>query len=160
MAYKGKFTPKHPEKYAGDLTKKIIWRSLWEREFMILLDTSSSILHWNSEDTIVRYLSPVDKKMHRYFIDFWVEIKEKDGRIVQKLIEIKPYAQSIQPRKNKKRNSRRYINDVKRYGINQAKWYYARHFAEQHDMEFIVMTERGIWTEENVFEPSRHKLFG
>lgn len=158
MAYKGKFKPKNLQKYVGDKNKNIIWRSLWERRFMERCDSSPSILHWSSEEVIVRYISPIDNKVHRYFIDFWIEVKEKDGSIKQKLIEIKPYDQSIEPHK-KKRRLKRFYSDVKRYGINQAKWYYARQYAAKNNMEFLVITEKGVWEEENKFVPSKHKLF-
>ena len=72
MAYKGKYRVLNIKKYKGDPTS-VIYRSLWERKFMVYCDTKVSILKWSSEEIIVPYRSPIDRKMHRYFPDFWVK---------------------------------------------------------------------------------------
>ena len=43
MAYKGKFTPKNPQKYKGN-PKNIIYRSSWERRFMSYCDKTKEVL--------------------------------------------------------------------------------------------------------------------
>jgi hypothetical protein len=43
MAYKGRFVPKNPKKYAGD-ANNIIWRSTWEQRVMKYLDESDSVI--------------------------------------------------------------------------------------------------------------------
>ena len=89
MAYKGKFKPNKPQKYIGNPTN-IIYRSLLERRFMVYCDKKSSILEWGSEEVIVPYKSPVDNRMHRYFVDFIIKLKNKDGITETLLIEVKP----------------------------------------------------------------------
>ena len=69
MSYKGKYKPKHPRKYKGDPTN-IIYRSLWERKFMLYCDSSNNILEWCSEEIALPYRSPIDNRVHRYFPDF------------------------------------------------------------------------------------------
>ena len=39
MSYKGKYKPSYPQKYKGDPTN-IIYRSLWERKFMVYCDNN------------------------------------------------------------------------------------------------------------------------
>ena len=78
MSYKGRFTPKNPQKYAGDATN-IIWRSTWERKVMDWLDQSESVVYWSSEELAIKYYNPVDNKIHRYFPDFIIKVKKKDG---------------------------------------------------------------------------------
>ena len=78
MSYKGKYKPKKPEKYLGDPTK-ITYRSLWERRFMVFCDNNDSILSWGSEEVVVPYVSPIDNRRHRYYVDFIVETKNKKG---------------------------------------------------------------------------------
>jgi hypothetical protein len=80
MAYKGKFRPKHPKKYRGDPTK-IIYRSLWERNCMRYFDDNPNVLKWSSEEVIVPYKSPLDGRYHRYFPDFLIRIKNKQGQL-------------------------------------------------------------------------------
>ena len=59
MSYKGKFQPKNTQKYVGNPTN-IVYRSLWERKFMIYCDTNENILEWGSEELAIPYRSPVD----------------------------------------------------------------------------------------------------
>ena len=58
-AHSGKYKPKNPEKYKGDINK-IFWRSYWEFKFMVFLDTHKDILRWNSEEVIIPYTNPID----------------------------------------------------------------------------------------------------
>jgi hypothetical protein len=89
MAYKGKFKPKFPRKYKGDPTN-IIYRSLWERHCMVYFDQNPNILKWCSEEVIIPYKSPIDGRWHRYFPDFLIQVKTKEGNIDTILIEVKP----------------------------------------------------------------------
>tara|TARA_R100001082_G_scaffold110409_1_gene90288 strand:- start:1532 stop:1966 length:435 start_codon:yes stop_codon:yes gene_type:complete len=142
MAYKGRFKPKHPEKYIGNPTN-IIYRSLLERRFMLYCDTSKNILEWGSEEVIVPYKSPVDNKMHRYYVDFIVRLKNKEGLIETLLIEVKPKKQCSPPKKPKKKN-RSYITEVKTWGVNSAKWKAATEYAENKGWKFKIMTEETL----------------
>ena len=92
MAYKGKFKPKHRDKYKGNPTN-IIYRSLWERRFMVYCDSNDSVVKWSSEEIVIPYRSPFDRKIHKYYPDFWVKIKKHDGTIETSIIEVKPKAQ-------------------------------------------------------------------
>ena len=49
MAYSGIYKPKNPQKYKGNPTR-IIYRSMWEKKFMIFCDTTTSIIEWGSEE--------------------------------------------------------------------------------------------------------------
>ncbi|CAB5221150.1 head completion protein [uncultured Caudovirales phage] len=142
MSYKGKFRPKSPEKYIGDVTN-IVYRSLWELRLMRYFDQHSSIIKWGSEEIIIPYRSPVDNRIHRYFPDFVIKMREESGKIVTMIIEVKPYAQTIEPIK-KSEKSRRYINEVLTYGVNQAKWRAAVEFCKDRNWQFKVMTEKEI----------------
>jgi len=142
MAYKGKFRPKNPEKYRGNPTN-IIYRSLWELRFMRYLDNHPSIIQWASEEVIIPYLSPLDNKIHRYFPDFWIKTKGVDGTINTLLVEIKPLKQTKAPVKPDK-VGRRYINEVRTYGVNTAKWKAAQAFCEDRKWQFKVLTEKDL----------------
>lgn len=142
MAYKGKFRPKNPDKYKGNPTN-IIYRSLWELRFMRHLDTHPSILQWASEEVIIPYVSPIDNRVHRYFPDFWVKMKDKTGVINTMLVEIKPYNQVKEPVRQDK-ITRRYINEVKTYGINSAKWRAAEKYCLDKKWQFKILTEKDL----------------
>lgn len=138
MFYKRKYKPIYPQKYAGDHTN-IIMRSSWETKFAIWCDKNPSILKWSSEETIVPYVSPVDNKAHRYFIDFKIQVKSNTGSIKTYLIEIKPYSQTQPPVSSRK--TKRFIQEVMTWGVNEAKWKAANNFAKDRGWEFMILTE-------------------
>ena len=72
MTYKGKFKPKNPTKYQGDI-KEIVYRSSWELKMMKYCDTTKSIIEWGSEELVIPYVSPWDGRYHRYFPDFYIK---------------------------------------------------------------------------------------
>ena len=139
MAYKGRYTPTKPQKYRGD-SQNIVYRSVWERKFMVYCDNSTSIIEWGSEEIIIPYLSPKDGRMHRYFPDFYIKVKQADGAIKKMVIEVKPKVQ-CKPPKEPKRRTRRWMNEVITYGVNDAKWRYATKWCADNGMEFKILTE-------------------
>lgn len=143
MAYRGKYKPKNPNKYVGDPTK-INYRSLWERKCMLTFDDNPNIIKWASEEIAIPYLSPVDRKRHRYYPDFMVELKNKEGKIETIMIEVKPKKQT-EPPKPRKRKSVTYLNEAKTYAINQAKWAAAQALCDRKGWTFRIMTEKEIY---------------
>ena len=140
---KGRFIPKNPKKYMGDPTN-IIYRSMWEKKVMESLDDNLSVLRWASEEIIIPYISPIDNRRHRYFPDFYVEALSADGTLKKVLIEVKPAAQSQEPKKPERR-TKRYINEVMTYGINQAKWKAAEEYCLDKGWDFMILTEKELF---------------
>ena len=139
MAYKGKYTPRNPKKYKGD-PNRIVYRSLWERKFMVYCDTSNSILEWGSEEIIIPYLSPVDGRIHRYFPDFYIKVQKHDGSTEKSIVEIKPKVQCSPP-KVPSRKTRSFYNAIKTWAVNEAKWKYATEFCDINGIEFKILNE-------------------
>lgn len=148
MSYKGKFKAKNPNKYKGNPTN-IIYRSLLERRFMVYLDNTPSVLKWSSEEIVVPYVSPLDRRVHRYFPDFYMKYKDKNAMIVETLIEIKPSKQTKPPDPKRKltktgRTSKRYLKEVNTYIINDAKWKQAVKFCNERGWNWKIVTEKDI----------------
>ena len=143
MTYKGRYFPTNPKKYKGN-PNQIIYRSLWERKVMVYCDKNDAIIEWGSEEVIVPYISPWDGKLHRYFPDFYMKVRQADGSTKKFIIEVKPKSQCKQPIKNPKRRTTKWFNEVKTFAINQAKWKYAKEFCEDKGMEFKIFTEDHI----------------
>ena len=139
MAYKGKYYPSYPKKYKGDPTN-IIYRSLWERKFMVYCDKNTKILEWGSEEIALPYISPHDSRVHRYFPDFYIKVQENTGKIKRYLIEVKPLKQTTKP----KRQTKGYIREAFEYARNQAKWKAAREYCADRMWEFKVITEKEL----------------
>ena len=142
MAYKGKYYPSFPRKYKGDPTN-IIYRSLWERKFMVYCDKNAKILEWGSEEIALPYISPHDSRVHRYFPDFYIKFQETTGKIKRYLIEVKPLKQTTKPKKPK-RQTKGYIREAFEYARNQAKWKAAREYCADRMWEFKVITEKEL----------------
>jgi|TARA_R110000824_G_scaffold145861_2_gene314359 hypothetical protein len=142
VAYKTKFVPENVSKYIGDYTK-IICRSLWERRFCKYLDANRNVIRWSSEEIIIPYYSTVDKKKHRYFPDFFVELKNPSGNIDTMVIEIKPEKQTKKPTKGRKKKTT-YLRECVTYEVNQCKWKYAEKYCHDRGWVFKILTERDI----------------
>ena len=138
MSYKGKYKPSNVKKYKGDPTN-VIYRSLWERRFMVYCDKNDDVLEWGSEEICLPYRSPVDNRVHRYFPDFYIKVKESN-KIKNYLIEIKPKKQTAPPKKPK-RQTKGYLREAYEYAKNQAKWKAANEYCKDRMWEFKVMTE-------------------
>jgi hypothetical protein len=143
MAYSGKFVPKNANKYLGDPTK-VFYRSLWERRVMVHLDDNPSVIGWSNEEIVIPYLSPIDNRWHRYFPDFFVRVKNKNGIQEAMILEVKPASQSAPPQK-KSKITRRYIQEVVTWGVNEAKWNAAVEYCKNRQWEFKVITEHEIF---------------
>ncbi len=142
MAYKSRFNPKNKSKYMGDISS-IVCRSLWERRMCKYLDENKNIIRWGSEELVVPYYSPVDKKMHRYYPDFLVEKKNPDNTVETVMIEVKPKKQTELPERGKKQK-RVYIKECLRYSINDAKWKAAREMCHKNGWRFVILTEEHL----------------
>jgi hypothetical protein len=143
MSYKGKYKPKHPEKYKGNPVS-IIYRSLWERKFMVHCDNSESVLEWSSEEVFLNYYDPTTNRIRRYFPDFLIKVRESNGTIKKYMIEIKPKKQTTPPPKPK-RQTKRYLQEAYEYAKNQSKWAAAREWCADRGYEFKVFTENELF---------------
>jgi len=140
--YKGVFKPRHPAKYKGDASN-IIYRSRWELVFMKYLDDHPDVVHWASEELIIPYRSPIDGRVHRYFPDFWVKKVNREGKQDVAVIEIKPFKETKAP-EPQKTLSKRYLYEVKTWGVNSAKWDAARKYCKERKWDFVIITEKEL----------------
>lgn len=144
MAYKykqGHYTPKHPEKYVGDPTQ-IRFLSSYELQMDKFLDGNPNILQWSSENLYIPYRHPIKKRVVRYYPDYWVKFKNKQGKIVQEVWEVKPESQT---RPSRSKNQRQRLFEQAIYAINTAKWRAATTFCNKYGMKFRIITEKGIF---------------
>ena len=142
MFHKRKYTPVNPQKYAGDPTV-IFMRSSWETRFALWCDHNPNVVKWVSEEIVIPYRCPTDNKIHRYFVDFKIQIKDKDGNIKTYLIEVKPSKQLNPPEYPGKR-TKRYLVESAMFVKNQAKWAAARSYAADRKWEFKIITEHEL----------------
>ena len=142
MSYKGHFKPRNPSKYRGD-PSNIVYRSRWELKFMGYLDAHTDVLEWASEEFSIPYRSPIDGKIHRYFPDFQVKKKGRDGMIETVVVEIKP-AKETKPPVVLAKPTKRYLQEVYTWGVNSSKWKAAEEYCKDRKWKFIIMTEHDL----------------
>lgn len=141
MSYKGWFKPKNPKKYKGN-PDNIVYRSTWELRVMRYLDENQAVIWWASEELPIPYVSPVDKKVHRYFPDFIVRTRRKDGSEQTSILEVKPHKQTLPP--TQKRKTKNYLAEMVTYAVNQEKWKAAELFCKEHGWQFQLITEKEL----------------
>lgn len=142
--YQGYFKPRNPHKYKGDPTN-IIYRSRWELLVMSRFDIDPNVVWWCSEETVIPYRSPVDNRIHRYYVDFTARVNKPGGGTRTILIEVKPYKQTQPPVITEaKKKSRKFVNEVMTWGVNSAKWKAAREYCKDRGYEFMIMTENEL----------------
>jgi hypothetical protein len=137
MAFRARFIPRNPDKYVGD-KEKIFARSTWEVSVMKFFDSRHDVIRWGSEEVIIPYLSPADNKVHRYFPDFFVEYRDKEGKIIKEIVEVKPLHESDEKFAKSDRSKDALL-------VNEAKWKAASLFCETRGMVFRVITEKSIF---------------
>lgn len=141
MTYHGRFIPTNPHKYKGN-ANNIIYRSSWEQRVMHQLDLHPQVEWWASEELHIKYWSPVDRRVRRYFPDFIVKVNRSDGSSTTYILEVKPHAQTML--RAPKRQTRKFLEEAKTYAINQAKWAAAEEFCKDNGWVFKVITENDI----------------
>jgi len=127
------------------MNKEILpkYRSSWELKFFKFCDSNPLIYKWSSEPFAIPYFNPVDGKMHRYFVDGYIEFKSGDKFIV----EVKPFSQTkppVQPKRKTEKAMQKFNFDVSTFLINSAKWDAAKIFAAKNNLKFIILTEKEL----------------
>ena len=141
----GYFNPIYPAKYLGK--PPIIYRSSWERKFMMLCDTREDVVTWSSEPVEIKYWLTLDSKEHKYYPDFYMKVKKPDGTFEEFLVEIKPSDQIKKPNppiKNSKKALASYKFLAEQFVKNRDKYKYAKKWAEDRGWKFIVLTEKSL----------------
>lgn len=137
----GIYTLRNPEKYLGD-PNNVVYRSSWELNMHKFLDNNPNVIKWASEEIAIPYLKPTDKKIHRYFPDYYVEYKDRFDNICKEIIEVKPATQTKAPRKGNRKNI---LYEQLTYAINIAKWQAANEFCKKHGIKFKIVTENQLF---------------
>jgi hypothetical protein len=140
---KGRYVLRNPSKYEGNVLN-VIFRSSWEKRFMIFLDNHDSIISWSSEEVVVPYFWEMDQKMHRYYPDFVVTMKTNSG-VIRMMVEVKPYGQTIEPKKTKNKRDSTFLLEVETYTKNIAKWKAAERYCANEGWIFRIITEKELF---------------
>lgn len=119
------------------------YKSSLELKTIKYCDYNKHIVKWSLEPFAIKYIKPTDGKVHRYYIDFFIEFSTGD----KFLVEIKPKSETIPPKKPRKKTDKavfRYQQALQTYSVNCAKWEYAKKFAEEKGIKFIILTDEEL----------------
>ena len=141
--YKGKYKPINPTKYMGN-SDNIIYRSMWERRCMKYFDINPSVLQWASEEVVIPYYDSITKKVRRYFPDFLIKIKDKNGQEKTHLIEVKPSKDMRPPVGGKGKKKSTVLYEMKTYQLNRDKFASARKWCDDRNIIFDIWTEKHL----------------
>ena len=158
----GEYVLRYPQKYKGTKTPK--FKSSFEERAFFWCDTNENVLEWSYEAYPIQYtfsipkgVTPeeyklyetlVDNEQHRYYPDVFAKIKTSDGKIVNYILEIKPYSQTIKPTEPKKKTKKamnKYLNALQEFLKNKSKWETMEKYAKDYNMKFWILTERQLF---------------
>lgn len=131
--HQGVINPEHMKKYYAQVKDQpIIYRSGLELQFIQYCENSPKVSKWASEPIKIQYFNRLKNKNANYYPDYVLE--DNNGNKI--IVEIKPENQCIKP-------SATDSNWLKESWItNIDKWNAAKKFAEEHNMKFIIITEK------------------
>jgi hypothetical protein len=146
---KGIYRPINSNKYIGG--DKCIYRSSWELKAFKFLDKNPKVLRWCSERVIIPYMSRLDNRMHKYYVDLFAEIQFTNGTKKKYLIEVKPYKKTLPPVESKRKKKTTILHEKVEYVQNQDKWSHAKQYCKVNKLNWMILTEKGIYINDDQF---------
>ena len=118
---------------------------------MTYFDKNPNVIRWGSENVIIPYIHPIKSLKYgkdtiaRYFVDFFVEMSNKQCF----LIEVKPEKQKLEVlkearKKGVRESQKSYIYRMQQKMINTRKWESAEKYCISKGWKFMVLTEKDI----------------
>lgn len=122
---------------------EINFKSSLELQCIRYCDMNIHITKFSLEPFCIPYLSPKDGKIHRYFIDFFIEFS--NGQ--KFLVEVKSSGETVSPKIPGKKTEKAILNYQKAlqtFAVNTAKWESAKSFCKEKGLSFIILTEKEL----------------
>ena len=140
---KGIYKPVNRKKYLG--TQDPVYRSSYELHFFRWCDNNPRVLEWTSESVVIPYMSPLDNKFHKYYVDNSIVYKINEKTVKKFLVEIKPSKQTEPPKRHGNKKERTFITEATTYAKNLAKWEAANKWCEGKNFDFLILTEKQLF---------------
>lgn len=124
-------------------TIKLNYKSSIELKAFRYCDMNKYIVRYGIEPFAIPYVKPTTGKIHRYYIDIFIEFSTND----KFLVEVKSSSETKPPRKPSKKTIKaieNYNKALETYMINKSKWEAARNFAKERNLKFIILTENEL----------------
>ena len=140
---KGIYKPVNRKKYLG--TQDPVYRSSYELHFFRWCDNNPRVLEWTSESVVIPYMSPLDNKFHKYYVDNSIVYKINENTVKKFLVEIKPSKQTEPPKRHGNKKDKTFIIEATTYANNLAKWEAAKKWCEGKNFDFLILTEKQLF---------------
>jgi hypothetical protein len=151
------YTPRNPSKYVGEYP--IVCRSSWETQVASYCDLHPDVIEWASEprEARVPYPDPTTmregKPVQRIYIpDFLIMFKDAGGNVRRALCEVKPSHEALDSEVRK--------GSVQALLKNKAKWAAAEWWCQRRGIEFMLLTENKIFSDQKLRSDSKPIMAG
>lgn len=144
----GRYRPVNYPKF-GEVS--CIYRSSYELQFLKWCDNNPKIVDVKYEKVVIPYRCKTDNKLHRYYVDCRITMREKAGDKTY-LIEIKPFKQTLKPTITKRKKKQTIIYEHLSYVKNLSKWDAAKQYCASRGFRWCILTEKGIYIDDKFFE--------
>ncbi len=122
---------------------EVEYKSSLELKSLKYCDYNKHIINYSLEPFPIKYHSPVDNKIHRYFVDLYIVFSTGD----KFLVEIKSFSETKEPKVPERKTQKAIMNyqkAIQTFVVNTAKWNAATKFCKEHSMRFIILTEKEL----------------
>ena len=140
---KGIYKPVNRKKYLG--TQDPVYRSSYELHFFRWCDNNPRVLEWTSESVVIPYMSPLDNKFHKYYVDNSIVYKINENTVKKFLVEIKPSKQTEPPKRHGNKKDKTFIIEATTYAKKLAQWEAAKKWCEGKNFDFLILTEKQLF---------------
>jgi len=106
---------------------------------MRMCDNHPAVLSWASEPVRIPYRNPFSGKYTMYVPDFIMVYRNKSGKKIGELVEIKPKAQTLLEKAKTR-------NDKMKILLNREKWKAAGEWAKRKGLRFRIVNEDSIYS--------------
>ena len=111
---------------------------------MKYFDNNPNIIAWASEEVSIPYYDTATKKVRRYFPDFLIKVKDKNGKLKTHLIEVKPTKDLRPPVGGRGKKRSTVLYEAKTYQMNRDKFASARKWCDERDITFDILTAKHL----------------
>ena len=143
----GKYIPNNEEKFGENA---YIYRTSYELQLFKWCDSNPNILKVGYEKIVIPYICKTDNRLHKYYLDFFIIMKEKDKNVVY-LIEVKPYRQTIPPVPSNRKKKTTILTENLNWLKNTSKWTSAKQYCQSKGYRWCILTEKGIYIDDKFY---------
>lgn len=123
---------------------------------MKVLDLTPGVLEWSSESIQIPYVNPLTGRQTIYIPDFLVKLVS-GGKVVTKLIEVKPASQTFESDASNQRDLHDQMKNRAKWGAAML-WCERRSDSDGNPVQFEIMTEKDMFAGGKAVVPDKRNV--